>query len=226
MTYSVAIAAYNAAETIAETLMSVLSQTVPPTDIVVVDDGSTDATAAIARHVSPNVTVLRQPNSGCGSACTRAIQATTCEIVATVDADDLWLPHKMERQLDLLRSSADWTLVFARHRQFEHGSADMISGSVRPGLTRSDLVFTRAIFEKVGAIVDPPGGRGDMIDWLARARELGCVFKTIDEVLVMRRIIQGSLSFGREAAKDIGYLAVAHMAMKRRQERTKDAQVK
>ena len=63
-----------------------------------------------------------------------------------------------------------------------------------------------------------------MIDWLARAREMRCTFKTVDEVLVMRRIIPGSLSYGREAAKDIGYLAVAHMAIKRRQKRMKDGQ--
>lgn len=224
MTYSVAIAAYNAAETIADTLTSVMSQTMPPAEIVVVDDGSTDATAAIARRVSPDIIVMTQPNAGCGSACTRAIRGATCDIVATVDADDLWLPQKMEKQLDLLRSSDALTLVFAKNRQFSHGSTDMTSGEVRSGPIRSDLVFRRAVFDEVGAIIDPPGGRGDMIDWLARAREMRCTFKTVDEVLVMRRIIPGSLSYGREAAKDIGYLAVAHMAIKRRQKRMKDGQ--
>lgn len=224
MTYSVAIAAHNAAETIAETLKSVLSQTVPPNEIIVVDDGSDDATAQIAREVSPDVTVLTQPNAGCGSACTRAIRATACGIVATVDADDLWLPSKMQQQLDLLQASDVRTLVFAKHRQFHHGAADMTSGAVRPGLTRSDLVFRRKVFEEVGPIFDPPGGRGDMVDWLARAREIGCPFKIIDDVLVMRRIIPGSLSYGRDATKDAGYLAVAHRAIQRRQERIKGSQ--
>lgn len=224
MSYSVAIAAYNAAETIADTLHSVLAQTVPPAEIIVVDDGSTDDTVAIARRVSDIITVLTQPNAGCGSASTRAIRATNCDIVATVDADDLWQPHKMERQVALLQVSAARTLVFAMHRQFRHGSTDMTSGEVRSGLTRSDLVVRRAVFDEVGAIIDPPGGRGDMIDWLARAREIGCVFKTVDEVLVMRRIIPGSLSYGRDTAKDLGYLAVAHRAMKRRQQRLKDGQ--
>lgn len=216
MTYSVAIPAHNAARTIAETLESVLAQTRPPHEIVVVDDGSTDETAAIAEAASPLVTVISQPKSGVGQACSQAIRAVRSSIVATVDADDLWLPHKMERQLERLACCDARTLVFARHRQFHHGSTDYTSGAERPGLTRSDLVFHRSVFDDIGDIIDPPGGRGDMVDWLARARERGCEFVKIDEVLVLRRIIPGSLSHGRDAAKDRGFLAVAHLAMQRR----------
>jgi glycosyltransferase involved in cell wall biosynthesis len=219
MTYSVAIAAHNAAETIAETLASVLSQTVAPAEIVVVDDGSSDATAEIARAASARIKVISQQNYGVGAASSRAIRATTSQIVATVDADDLWLPHKMERQLQILAGGDALTLVFAKHRQFHHGSTDLTSGSERPGLTRSDLVFHRKLFDVVGDIIDPPGGRGDMVDWLARARETGCEFKTVDEILVMRRILAGSLSYGRDAARDRGYLSVAHMALQRRKRR-------
>lgn len=224
MGYSVAITAYNAAETIAETLASVLSQSILPDEIIVVDDGSIDLTAEIAAAMSTKVRVIRQPNCGAGSACSRAIRATTSAIVATVDADDLWLPHKMERQLQVLDSSDARTFVFANHRQFHHGSHDLASGRQRPGMTRSDLVFRRSLFEEVGDIIDPPGGRGDMVDWLARAREIGCIFKVVDEILVLRRIIPGSLSYGRDAAKDRGYLAVAHMALQRRKKRGEEQQ--
>lgn len=216
MTYSVAIAAYNAAQTISETLGSVYTQTVPPTKVVLVDDGSTDATVEIVQAAFPQVTILTQTNKGVGSASSRAIRATTSAIVATVDADDLWLPHKMEKQLAVLGSCDPRTLVFARHRQFHHGSIDLSSGAERPGMTRSDLVFHRALFDDIGDIIDPPGGRGDMVDWFARAREAGCHFQQVQEVLVLRRIIPGSLSYGRDSTKDRGYLAVAHMAMQRR----------
>lgn len=218
MKYSVAIAAYNAHRTLSETLASVLSQTVKPTEIVVVDDGSSDATADIARAASSLVRVIEQDNTGCGKASSRAIRATTCDIVATVDADDLWLPQKIEKQLRMLKKLGSRSFIFAKHRQFQHGSSDMTSGEVRPGITRSDLVFHREIFDEVGDIIDPPGGRGDMVDWLARAREIGIHFHTIDEVLVMRRAIAGSLSSGRDPAKDRGFLAVAHMALQRRKQ--------
>lgn len=218
MPYSVAIAAHNAVETLAETLASALSQTVPPAEIVVVDDGSTDGTAEIAEGVD-RVTVIRQANTGVGAASSRAIRATSYPVVATVDADDLWLPEKMERQLMLLETSAPRTLIFAKHRQFHHKSKDRTGGKERPGLTRSDMVLHRAVFDEIGDFIDPPGGRGDVIDWLARAREARCTFKKIEEVLVLRRIIPGSLSFGRDTSKDRGYLAVAYEAMLRRRQR-------
>lgn len=216
MTYSVAIPAYNAAKTIGQTLAAVLNQTVPPRDVVVIDDGSTDETATIASAFSDTVRVLRQDNMGCGAAFTRAVRQTMMPVIAAVDADDVWLPHKMERQLSVLAETGPNTLIFARHRLFRHGSGDHTSGPTRPGLTRSDMVMTRDVFENVGDVIDPPGGRGEMIDWFARARELGFVFRNVDEVLVLRRIIPGSLSYGRDATKDRGYLAVAHRALQRR----------
>ena len=219
MTYSVAIPAFNASATIKETLLSILAQTASPSEIVVVDDGSSDDTAQIAASISELVRVIRQENTGCGQACNRAIQETKEAIVATVDADDLWLPTKMARQIEVLKAAKDHTIIFANHRQFRHGSDDHLSGEVREGLTRSDLVFYRSDFERIGDIIDPPGGRGEMIDWLARAREAGCHFEIVNDVLVLRRIIPGSLSYGRDASKDRGYLAVAYRAIQRRKQR-------
>ncbi|WP_417809477.1 glycosyltransferase family 2 protein [Thioclava sp.] len=219
MTYSVAIPAYNAAKTIAEAITSVLAQTVPPSDIVVVDDGSTDDTAAIARAQSDTVKVITQDNAGCGQATSRAIKETLCDIVATLDADDLWMPDKMEKQLEILRQANKQTFVFGRHRHFKHGSDDYTTGHECDGKTRSDLVLYRAAFDHVGDIFDPPGGRGDMVDWLGRARELGYQFQVCNAVLVLRRIIPSSLSYGRDTAKDQGYLMVAHRAMMRRKAR-------
>ena len=187
-------------------------------EVIVVDDGSSDDTARIAAGISDLVTVITQANTGCGAACSRAIRQTRQPIVATVDADDLWLPEKMEKQLAVLGSDDDRRLVFARHRQFHHGKADDETGAIRDGITRSDLVMRRAVFDQIGDIIDPPGGRGDMIDWLARAREAGCQFVHVDEVLVLRRIIKGSLSYGRDREKDRGYLAVAYRAMQRRKQ--------
>jgi len=219
MTYSVAIPAFNAAVTIADSIASVLAETIRPTDIVVVDDGSTDDTAAIARAQSDIVKVISQANAGCGQATSRAIKATMCDIVATFDADDLWVPDKMEKQLEMLRQANKQTFVFGRHRHFKHGSDDYTTGHECDGKTRSDLVLYRAAVDHVGDIIDPPGGRGDMVDWLGRARELGYQFQVCDAVLVLRRIIPGSLSYGRNNEKDRGYLMVAHRAMMRRKAR-------
>lgn len=216
MNYDVVIPAYNAAKTIKETLSSVLEQSVQPANIIVVDDGSTDSTTDLIRSVSNKIQVISQKNRGCGSATSTGIRATAAPVVATLDADDLWLPLKIERQLSVLKNQPDIALVFCHQRQFRHGLTDDGSGEFRSGLNRTSMVMRRNVFEVVGDIIDPPGNRGDMVDWLARARESGFGFLELPEVLALRRIIPGSLSYGRDSDKDKGYLEIAFRAMQRR----------
>jgi glycosyltransferase involved in cell wall biosynthesis len=214
--YGVAIPAFNAAETIGETLASVLAQSVPPAAIVVVDDGSTDKTAQIAAGFGPAVEVIRQANSGPGAAASLAMASLRTDLIATVDADDLWLEDKMEKQIAAMQADRAIDALFCRQRQFRHGATDRTAGEERDGLNRSSMLIHRRVFETVGWLIDPPGNRGDMVDWLARAREAGFRLEMLPEVLVLRRIIPGSLSHGRDSAKDRGYLMVARRAMERR----------
>jgi glycosyltransferase involved in cell wall biosynthesis len=211
VSYDVVIPAWNAEATLAETLRSVRAQTVPPQRIIVIDDGSTDATAELARAAGAEL--VSQPNAGPGAATTRGMATATADILAMVDADDLWLPHKMERQLAVLAAATVPTAVATLQRQFRHGHADDGTGEVRAGLNRSSLVLPLASARAVGPVLDIEGGRGDMVDWLRRLRASGVVIHEIDEVLVLRRIIPGSLSHGRDPLRDRGYLAVAYQAL-------------
>jgi len=96
---TVVTAAYNAAPYIAETIESVLAQTFTDFEYVVVDDGSTDGTADIvSRHV-PRITLVRQENAGAGAARNRGIELAKGDYVAILDADDVWAPYKLERQV-------------------------------------------------------------------------------------------------------------------------------
>ncbi|MGL6097742.1 MAG: glycosyltransferase family 2 protein, partial [Fimbriiglobus sp.] len=104
-TVSVVIPCYNGAEFLPETLRSVLAQTVPVHEILVIDDGSTDDSAAVAEGFGPPVRVIRQPNQGESVARNRGIDEATGEWVAFLDADDLWEPTKTERQLAVLATS-------------------------------------------------------------------------------------------------------------------------
>jgi len=101
--YSVVIPAFNTEAYIAEAILSVRAQTVPPRQIVVVDDGSTDRTAAVVKGLGADIQLIQQENRGSGAATTVAIQAVTTALIAGLDSDDVWLPHKMERQLRLLQ---------------------------------------------------------------------------------------------------------------------------
>jgi glycosyltransferase involved in cell wall biosynthesis len=101
---SVVIPAFNAAETVAATIESALAQTREPLEVLVVDDGSTDATAEIAERFGPPVVCIRTPNSGVSRARNAGIERAAGDYVAFLDADDLWRPEKLERQLDALAS--------------------------------------------------------------------------------------------------------------------------
>lgn len=100
---SVLIPAYNAAPYIEQTLASVLAQTWPNLEVIVVDDGSRDDTLAKAqRYASDKVQVVSQPNAGASAARNRAFALATGDYIQYLDADDLLHPNKLKAQLDCL----------------------------------------------------------------------------------------------------------------------------
>ncbi|HVW48316.1 MAG TPA: glycosyltransferase [Solirubrobacterales bacterium] len=101
-TISVCIAAYQAEEWIADALDSILAQTRPADEIVVVDDGSTDGTAAILAGYGDRIRVVRQENSGYPTAMNRAIRESSGDYVAPTGADDIWEPRKLEWQAEAI----------------------------------------------------------------------------------------------------------------------------
>lgn len=124
---SVVIPAYNAAATIGETLRSVRSQTHRRLEILVIDDGSTDGTADIVgAHAAADarIRLVRQQNAGVGAARNRGIEEASASLVAFVDADDLWAPHKIEKQVAAVRTEEPppalvytwWTFIDAASR--------------------------------------------------------------------------------------------------------------
>jgi glycosyltransferase involved in cell wall biosynthesis len=218
MSYAVVIPAYNAERTIVETLDSILAQTCQPSEIVVVDDGSTDSTVKIAKAHRAAARVISQTNTGCGGATTHAISLTSALVIAALDADDIWLPQKMKRQLAHLAELGTGAISFTQSRQFHHGDKDRAKGEERDAIIRSSMVLHRDTFEKVGPIIDPPGGAGDMVDWLGRARAAGFTLNTLPEVLMLRRIIPGSMTYGTDNEIHRGYLSVARAAIMRRRQ--------
>ena len=112
---SVLIPAYNAASTLAETMASVCGQTHRNLDIIIVDDGSVDATFALASRLSHDdrrIRVLRQDNAGVAAARNLALRHAAGPLVAPVDADDLWHPTKIERQVRRLHEVTDAAIVY------------------------------------------------------------------------------------------------------------------
>lgn len=120
---SVVIPCYNGEAYLAETLRSALGQTHPVMEIIVVDDGSTDGSADLASSFGDSVRVVRQQNGGEGSARNRGVLEARGELIAFLDADDLWHPRKIERQTAYLDEHPDIGAVTTDVAKFE-GSVD------------------------------------------------------------------------------------------------------
>jgi glycosyltransferase involved in cell wall biosynthesis len=105
--FSIAIAAYQAAPTIAEAVESALAQTLPPVDIVVCDDGSTDDLEGALGPLRERIVLLRQENRGEAAAKNAAARATKGEFIAFLDADDVYYPRRLEALAELAAEQPD-----------------------------------------------------------------------------------------------------------------------
>jgi glycosyltransferase involved in cell wall biosynthesis len=144
---SIIIPAYNAERFIGETLRSVLLQTYQNIEIVVVDDGSTDDTAAIVRQFAEQdqrIILIQQSNTGVAAARNCAIRHSHGEFVAPIDSDDIWYPHKIEKQVEcFLHASADTGLVYtwSAHIDEEGCLTGGYNAGDREGSVLVDLVY-------------------------------------------------------------------------------------
>jgi glycosyltransferase involved in cell wall biosynthesis len=119
--YSVIIPVYNGAKFIAQTLDAVLGQTAPPTEVIVINDGSTDNSASVVEKFGNSVTLLNIANSGPCAARNIGASKATANWLAFCDADDLWLPTKIEKQLRLANECPDIHCVITDCVEFTDG---------------------------------------------------------------------------------------------------------
>jgi glycosyltransferase involved in cell wall biosynthesis len=189
---SVVIPVHNGEAFLDQAIESALGQTWPRTEVVVVDDGSSDRSAEIAS--SYPVTLVRQDKQGIAAARNRGAETAGGELLSFLDQDDLFLPEKLERQLEALRAAPEAGICACRLRLFlEPGHP--LPGRIHPPLLDSDhhslqvgtmLVWRRA-FEQVGAF-DESYRWGNDMDWLVRAREAGVPIAMLDDSLLRHRI--------------------------------------
>jgi glycosyltransferase involved in cell wall biosynthesis len=145
---TVIIPAFDAAATIDETLRSVRAQSHRRLEIVVVDDGSTDATAEIVRGhaaLDRRVRLIQQPNSGVAAARNRAIAEAAGDYLAPIDADDLWRPDRIEKQLaSLYRGGENVALAYSWSAIIDTASRIVVA---RPGPRHAGNVLREIIRE-------------------------------------------------------------------------------
>jgi glycosyltransferase involved in cell wall biosynthesis len=218
---SVMIGAYNAAPYLGEAIDSVFAQDYEPIELIVVDDGSTDGTADVARSFA-EVQVIQQENGGNGAARNRAVENASGELYAFLDADDRFTPGKLTLQKVALDADPGLDIVFGHVREFLSPELDEETRArLRPPApdpmpwTAPNLMLVRReSFERVGPFTTAVRV-GVTVDWFARAAEAGLRYSILPDVVLERRLHTQNNGL-RESASRSQYLKVIRQAMERR----------
>lgn len=142
---SVVMPLYNKAAYVRRSIASVLSQTLPPRELIIVDDGSTDAGPSIAAGLSsPLVRIVHQSNRGPGSARNRGLQTATSQWVALLDADDIWLPNHLEEIDKLARAFPSAGLISTQYIRVPTDRASSVGLDLAPRALRGINYFIEA----------------------------------------------------------------------------------
>jgi glycosyltransferase involved in cell wall biosynthesis len=197
---SVVIPTFNSARFLAAAIDSALAQTLPPKEVIVVDDGSTDTTNEILDRYGDSIVVLRQPNSGVSHARNAGAARATGNVLAFLDSDDVWLPQKLEWQVERLQNCSVGLVHSAVRGIDEHDRVifarrDGLSGWVARELLllqrevivagSSNCIIPKAIFEGVGGFDPNLSVSADWDLWLRIARSWPVAY--VPEVLVEYR---------------------------------------
>jgi glycosyltransferase involved in cell wall biosynthesis len=194
---SVVLPVYNSEAFLRETLESVFALEYEPLEVIVVDDGSTDGSAALAQSF-PGVRRIRQENRGPAAARNAGIEAARGEFVAFVDADDIVLPHKLSVQVGYVLDHPDVTATLGRQEWITpppNAVPDVVWGDL-DGVPAMSIVIRTAAALEVGCF-DPTLRGPEDTDLLMRLREGGYRFVVLPDIVMRRRYHGGNLAAGR-----------------------------
>jgi len=188
---SIIIPVYNGEAFLADAISSIIRQNYVPLEIIVVDDGSTDNSAAIAKSF-PGVVYLYQENRGHQVARNHGLQLAKGNIIGFLDADDLWSDDKLKLQLSWFRKNPSTEIVVGYTQrmqltnikdgkyEFQNFSDPVLGMSFQASLIR------KSVFDKVG-LIDESFRQCDDWDWFMRAKELGIAVVVHREVVTFYR---------------------------------------
>ena len=224
---SVVIPVFNGERLLREAVQSVLAQKYSPLEIIIVDDGSTDGTATVARSFPETVRYLHQANQGPAAARNRGIERAQGGLVAFADADDLWPPAKLELQVPYLLNDATIEIVMGRIQQVLLTRTDdgqtQAEEFAEPAFSVNlgSAVIRKSVFDRVG-LFDETMRYSEDVDWFMRAREGGAAIMTIDAVTLFYRQHEQNITRGKSTS-ELNVLKALKKSLDRRRERTGSA---
>jgi glycosyltransferase involved in cell wall biosynthesis len=223
---SVVIAAHDAERYLADAIESVLAQTHDQVELVVVDDGSEDGTAGVAHSYGSQLRYRYQAWAGAGAGRNRGVEMAAGGLIAFLDADDLFPPERLERQVQAFERDPSLDAVFGRVAEFRSDDADGRSlGGRRPvrepvaSHLPTAMLIRRRAFDRVGPFTTELT-LGEGIDWYARALDVGITTRMLPDVVLHRRLHEGSLGMVSEGSRD-DYVRVVKTTLDRRRGRAR-----
>lgn len=196
---SVVVPCYNRAEYLGEALGSAFAQEYAPFEVVVVDDGSTDGSADVARGYP--VRYLYQENKGHAGALNAGLAGARGELVALLDADDRWTPDKLRAQVGYMLEHPEVWFTLSQQRFVVMPGAGVSAKVVAQFYTGDklelpcgSLVARAGAFERVG-LFDPSFRVCCDLDWVLRAKDAGLAMAVLPDVLLNRRMHGGNISW-------------------------------
>ncbi|WP_432454640.1 MULTISPECIES: glycosyltransferase family 2 protein [unclassified Agarivorans] len=204
LTVSVIIPAYNAQSFIEKAILSVLAQSAVASEIIVVNDGSSDATADILSGYLDRIIYIEQQNAGVSAARNAGISVATSDLIAFLDADDYWHPDKLAIQLEAMQENPHWVACYTRDCSddselnqtetesgltFEDKTIEQIF--INPYLTTSTVLVKRELLLSIG-LFDTRLLTAEDIDVYYKIASLGMI-GFVNRVLVHKKSVENSL---------------------------------
>ena len=214
---SVIIPVWNGERFLAEAVESVLKQTYAPHEVIVVDDGSTDGSAEVAKSFGALVRYYFQARRGAAAARNHGVELSRGNFIAFLDADDIWVKDKLARQMKSFEDNPELDMVFGNVRQFYSRASGVVFNEkpeIIPGYVPGTMLIKRASFLKAGRF-STQWRVGEFIDWYLRAVEQGLKSFLLPDVVLMRRIHDANMGI-RERTSRIDYVKIVKASLDRR----------
>lgn len=224
---SVVIPSRNYGHYLGTAIQSALGQEEVETHVIVVDDGSEDNTPDVVADFG-DVDLIRQRHSGVGAARNTGVAQSRCDLIAFLDADDLWAPDKLRRQIPALSRQPTRTVVYGWVREFlsqdvEERVVEELSVRPEPYLAPipSTLLLHRETFEVIGEFREDRHS-GEALDWVLRLREQNVSIQPVDAVVTMRRVHASNSGRANRPAQHQEYVRAVRRSLGRRRSTEED----
>jgi glycosyltransferase involved in cell wall biosynthesis len=220
---SVIIPVYNCEKYLASALESILKQNYQPIEIIVVDDGSTDNTAQVARIFTDKIKYIYQENKGVSKARNTGVKIAEGEIITFLDSDDLWTFNKLQIQLNYLENNPNSSVVIGKTQFFKFSKVNEIEeiqaiADPQLFLNLGSAIFKKAAFIQVG-FFDETLQYSEDVDWFNRARENNISIFMHPEVVLLYQQHQNNMTRNK-AASELQILKVLKQSLDRRRTRS------